>query len=130
MDLAAFLASEAARPAEPGFCCRFVDRWVRVRRGVSPMALCGRTCCSETDVAAWIGAEGGLHRAVCRAMRAAGIARTRAPQDGDAGLIVPEDGAAMAMALRTGGFWVMAAAHGGIAALGSVDRVCAAWRIG
>lgn len=88
MTVEEFVAQEAALPRYPGACCVMADRWVRLRRGFSPLARYGRMPDTDEATRAWLVEPGGIAVAVNRVMRCAGFAKTGAPDVGDVGLIL------------------------------------------
>lgn len=124
MTAAEFLAAEAAKPfawAQTD-CASMCDRWVRMRRGVSPLDA-GSIHYRDRD-----GAMAILRRLapmMSRGMRKAGLAKTAEPREGDVGLVLVNG--RIGPAILAGDHWITRHEDGFIAApLGNVWK---AWRI-
>lgn len=82
----AYLRAEAARRFELGAadCVTLAADWVRVCRGIDPIADCRGYA---GDANACLVERGGLLRAAGRAMRRVGLRMTRQPQSGDVAVV-------------------------------------------
>jgi hypothetical protein len=103
MTVEEFIAAEAAKPFAWGEtdCTMMCDRWVRLRRGVSPVEV-GPILYSDRDSAFDILPR--LPQIMNRAMRKAGLKKTGVPQVGDVGLVI--FGNRIGPALHTGAHWI------------------------
>lgn len=116
MTLEEFMAAEAAEPfAWARFDCTMMcDRWVRLRRGVSPVEA---GPIRYSDEASAMRILPRLPMLMNRAMRKAGLEPTREPRKGDVGLVAHAGRAGPAIhsgacwiTRHRGGFWTAPAA--------------------
>jgi hypothetical protein len=126
LDIAEFVAAEASQPFAWGVtdCCSTADRWIRIRRGISPISL------DEWDGSRGAAMECILHPYALparfnRAMRKAGIKRTIDPQPGDVGLVLFDRRACVA--IHTGAVWFSRHEDGLVGA--PLKNVWKAWKI-
>lgn len=103
MTVEEFIAAEAAKPFVRAVndCTMMCDRWVRLRRGVSPVKA-GGIVYHDDDTARAI--EPRIAQLMNRAMRRAGLSKTNDPKTGDVGLAV--FGKNIGPAILVGGLWV------------------------
>lgn len=103
MTVEEFIAAEAAKPFVRAVndCTMMCDRWVQMRRGVSPVKAGGIVYHDEATAKA---IEPRIAQLMNRAMRRAGIAKTDNPQLGDVGLVV--FGRNIGPAILVGGMWI------------------------
>lgn len=125
MDVSEFLETERKRPFEWGTtdCATTADRWVKTRRGFSPLERYGRTITDEETGRAWL-SEGGLAD-MPKIMRRSRIRMTFFPLPGDIGLIAVNNVACVA--IFDGALWHSRDADGFIAA--DPSHCARAWRI-
>ena len=112
-DLAAYLARQAERPFVWGAsdCGCLIADWVRLRRGVDPLARLRGAYSGALGNARLMAAEGGMLALVTRLLAEAGLPEAHAPQAGDVGLIdVPASGLTGAICL--GDRWAMKTPNG------------------
>lgn len=124
MTVEEFIRAEAAKPFGWAVtdCTAMCDRWVRMRRGVSPVES-GRIIYSDRA-----GAMKLLPRIAAmmsRGMRKAGLRKTTEPRKGDVGLVL-FDGR-MGPAIHAGTHWITRH-ETGFAAV-PLENVWKAWRI-
>lgn len=124
MTLQSFLRAEAAKPFAwaTADCTAMCDRWVRLRRGASPVEA-GRIIYCDRD-----GAMKLLPRLAAmmnRGMRRAGLEKTADPREGDVGLVLIEG--RIGPAIHAGTHWITRHEDGFIAA--PLHNVWKAWRI-
>jgi len=128
-ELTAYLRAAAGRRFELGTadCVTLAADWLRLRRGIDPIADCrgyadANACLREH------GGRGGLLRAAGRALRRAGLRMTRDPQPGDVAVVKLGSNLATC-AIRTERGYVLRLDDG----LASVPperlRLLAAWRV-
>jgi hypothetical protein len=119
-----FIAAEAAKPFgwAVSDCTAMCDRWVRLRRGVSPVEA-GRIAYGDRDSALRLLPR--LAAMMSRGMRRAGLSKTLEPRKGDVGLVL-FDGR-IGPAIHAGTHWITRHEDGFIGApLGNVWK---AWRV-
>lgn len=107
-----FLRHEAQTPFVWGLsdCCSTADRWVKFKRGFSPLERYGRTYASEEEAKAWLAESGGIIMAVAKVMKRNGINRTVSPKAGDVGIVAVQD--MRCMAIFNGWLWVSRSQRG------------------
>lgn len=127
MDIAEFVAAEAQKPFRWGEtdCVSTVDRWIRLRTGLSPLAWVDREYSDAEGAASVLADRGGLAVLVNRAMRSLGFIKTGEPVTGDVGLIIQNGN--LCMAIHAGDCWFSHDEHGFIGA--PLSTVWKAWRI-
>lgn len=126
MTLDEFIAAEAAKPFAWGVtdCCSTANRWVMIRRGISPISL-DEWDGSRESALECIHHPYALPARMNRALRKAGIRRTKDPHAGDIGLVM-FDGRAC-VAIHAGSHWFSRHTDGLIGA--PLDAVWKAWAI-
>lgn len=122
-----FFASEAARPFRWGEtdCVSTVDRWCAAHAGRGFVATSGLAWASEIE-AERILRVWALPVRMARAMRAAGFARTDAPQVGDAAVV--QLGPELVAAVKGVGQWLFRREQG-VSGAAPALRVVGAWRV-
>jgi hypothetical protein len=124
MTVEEFIAAEAAKPfawAETD-CTAMCDRWITLRRGVSPIAA-GLILYHDRDTAFALLPR--LPQIMNRGMRRAGLVKTAVPQAGDVGLVL--FGKRIGPALHAGSHWITRHEDGFMAA--PIENVWKAWAI-
>ena len=103
MTVEEFIAAEAAKPFAwaRNDCTMMCDRWIRLRRGVSPVAA-GLILYSDRDTAFALLPR--LPQLMNRGMRRVGLQKTSAPHAGDVGLVIFGD--RIGPALHAGTHWI------------------------
>lgn len=98
-----FVAAEAAKPFVRAVndCTMMCDRWVQLKRGISPVQAGGIVY--HDDVTA-MALEPRIAQLMNRAMRRAGLSKTDNPQSGDVGLAV--FGKNIGPAILVGDVWI------------------------
>lgn len=124
MTLDEFLAGEAAKPFAWALndCTMMCDRWVRLKRDVSPVAA-GPIVYSDKESALVILPR--LPLIMNAGMRRAGLVKTTSPQRGDVGLVIV--GGRIGPAIHTGGHWITRHEDGFFTA--PLANVWKAWRV-
>lgn len=124
MTLDEFIAAEAAAPfAWARFDCTMMcDRWVRLRRSVSPVEA---GPIRYRDEASALAILPRLPLLMNRAMRKAGLSATDAPGAGDVGLVIAAG--RIGPAIHAGAFWITRHRDGFWTA--PADDFVKAWRI-
>lgn len=119
-----FLRAEAARPFAwaTADCTAMCDRWVRLRRGVSPVEA---GCIIYRDRESALRLLPRLAATMNRGMHRAGLEKTAKPKEGDVGLVL-FDGR-IGPAIHAGSHWITRHESGFIAA--PLQNVWKAWRI-
>lgn len=125
--MASYLRAEAARGFEIGRadCVTLAANWVRLRRGIDPIADCRGYA---GDANACLVERGGLLRAAGRAMRRAGLRMTRSPQPGDVAVLKLGSNLATC-AIRTERGWVLRLDDGMALVPAERVRLLAAWSV-
>lgn len=126
-SLAAYMQRAIAPPFAYGLtdCCTTADRWIQQERGVSPLAAGEYDFSNESQARVAMDANGGLARATIKAMRKAGLRRTKSPSTGDVGVV--EMLGRVCVAIFDGKVWIARDERGAIA--DARARVVAAWRV-
>ena len=130
MLLPEYLKNEAGRGFELGAadCVTLAADWVRLRRGVDPIADCRGYAGDANACLIDKGGRGGLIRAAGQALRCLGLPMTRDPQPGDVAVV--KLGANLAIcAIRTPRGWVMRLDDGLASVPAERVRLLAAWRV-
>lgn len=124
MTVEEFLRAEASQPFAwaTADCTAMCDRWVRMRRGVSPVAA-GLILYADRDGAMRLLPR--LAAMMSRGMRRAGLEKTDSPQKGDVGLVLFEN--RIGPAIHAGAHWITRHEGGWIAA--PLQNVWKAWRV-
>jgi len=127
LEIAAYLGAEAGRRFELGSadCVTLAADWVRLRRGVDPIADCRGYA---GDASACLREHGGLMRAAGRALRRLGLPMTRDPQPGDVAVVALRGNVATC-AIRTPRGWIMRLDDGLASVPAERVRLLAAWRV-
>jgi hypothetical protein len=128
--LSRYLRAEASRRFELGRadCVTFASNWVRLARGIDPIADCRGYAGDANACLRERGGRGGLLRAAGRALRRAGLRLTCNPRPGDVAVVTIASNLATC-AIRTERGYVLRLDDG----LASVPiervRVLAAWQV-
>lgn len=128
IDLSAYLRAEAERRFELGTadCCCFVADWVRLCRGIDPIAHC-RGYRGRAEADALLRGWGGLTRIVGRAAARIGLKLTRQPAPGDVAVVALAGVATCA--IRSAHGWILRMDDGMAMLPPDRVRVLAAWRV-
>ncbi len=106
-------------------CCTTANNWIAREAGVSPLAIAGYDFQNKSQAECAMSANGGIAKATIRAMRRAGLRRTKSPRAGDIGVV--EMLGRVCVAIFDGKVWFARDECGAIA--DARARVVAAWRI-
>ena len=127
MTVDEYVRGEAAKPFRWGEtdCCSTADRWIRHRRGLSPIALFDEWDGTREAALACIAHPYALPARVNRAMRKAGFKRTSEPRPGDIGLVL--FAGRMCVAIHAGTIWFSRHEDGFVGA--PIENFWKAWRV-
>lgn len=130
LPLADYLRAEAGRRFELGTadCVTLAADWLRLRRGIDPLADCRGYAGDANACLVDKGGRGGLLRAAGRALRQAGLPMTRNPQPGDVAVVKLGDNLATC-AIRSARGWVLRLDDGLASVPPERVRVLAAWSV-